>query len=83
MRLIVAAALIATALPVAAHAQDAAPPKEQKAADPAKKLCREQAETGSRFKKRICHTAAEWAQIDADNGNAANAALRGRGSGAR
>ena len=38
----------------------AAPPKE-------KKICRSEVMTGSIMPKSICHTKAEWAQIDATN----------------
>jgi hypothetical protein len=33
--------------------------------DPDKVICRSQPVTGSRFIKRVCHTRAEWAQMDA------------------
>ncbi len=82
MKFAFTAALIAIALPVAGHAQDAKPKKEKKAADPNKKVCREEGETGSRFTKRVCRTAAEWAQTDADNGAAATDAMRRNRSGA-
>lgn len=36
-------------------------------ADPDKKVCRYESETGSMMRKRVCHTAAEWKQLDAMN----------------
>jgi hypothetical protein len=44
------------------------PPKE-------KKICRSEQVTGSIMPKRTCHTAQEWAAIDAQNQANANAAL--------
>lgn len=41
--------------------------KDKKPVDPNKRVCRSEVPTGSRMSKSICHTAAEWAQIDADN----------------
>jgi hypothetical protein len=41
--------------------------KDKKPVDPDKKTCRRVVETGSIAGKSICHTNAEWAQIDAGN----------------
>jgi hypothetical protein len=41
--------------------------KDKKPVDPNKRICRSDVPTGSRMSKSVCHTAAEWAQIDADN----------------
>ena len=54
------AATAPQATPAPAHAGTSNP-----AADPDKVVCREEAETGSRFTKRVCHTNAEWAQMQA------------------
>ncbi len=37
--------------------------EDTKTADASKKICRRQAITGSRFKKKICHTQDEWDKI--------------------
>jgi hypothetical protein len=72
-----AAAMTLLVAPHGAAAQEGdKPKKEKKAADPNKPICRVQEETGSRFTKRICHTAAEWALIDRANNDAASDALR-------
>jgi hypothetical protein len=56
----------------AAFAADTpAPPKE-------KKVCRSVAVTGSIMSRSICHTKAEWAQIDATNAQSAENALNQR-----
>ena len=55
------AAMIAVTAPV--HAQQT--PPETPHAD--KKVCRQIAVRGSMFTKRICHSAAEWAEIDNRN----------------
>jgi predicted transglutaminase-like cysteine proteinase len=63
-------AVAVAALLVAAGAAHAAPVDSgEKAAQPVreKKICRRQEVTGSMFPKLTCHTAAEWAQIDAAN----------------
>ena len=49
--------------------------KDKKLIDPDKKVCRSEVPTGSRFPVRLCHTAAEWAQIDGTNGSAARTTL--------
>jgi hypothetical protein len=66
MKFILAAALITTALPGAALAKEAKPAKE-------KQICRQTNATGSRFRVSICHTEAEWAQIDEATKNTADA----------
>lgn len=48
-----------------------APPKE-------KKVCRSVAVTGSIMSHSICHTKAEWSQIDAANAQSAENALNQR-----
>jgi hypothetical protein len=40
---------------------------DKKPADPNKKVCRRIVETGSIMGESVCHTSAEWAQIDAQN----------------
>ena len=42
---------------------------------PDKEICQRVASTGSILSKRVCHTRAVWAQIDAANQSAAEAAL--------
>lgn len=64
--------LLVQAVPVA---DQPAPPA------PAKKICKRSAETGSILPARICHTAAEWKQIDAANQDGALDLLRRRGTG--
>ncbi|GAA0662453.1 hypothetical protein FHT00_003341 [Sphingomonas insulae] len=67
MNLILAAAAVITiAIPGVAPAQDTKPEKQ-------KQVCRQTNPTGSRFKVRVCHTEAEWAEIDAATSTAADA----------
>ena len=51
-------------------AQQATPPASATpapvAAEP-KKVCRREQSLGTIFSKRVCHTPAEWAAIDAEN----------------
>ena len=56
--------LLASAAPALAQDNSAAP-----AATPVKekKICRSDDETGSIMPKRICHTKAEWVEIDQAN----------------
>jgi hypothetical protein len=64
MRLLFAAAL-GCLVATTAMAQDAPASPEQK---PEKKICRRQQVTGSYLgTKPICHTKAEWAEIDKQN----------------
>lgn len=52
-------ALLALAVPAtAAEKNDGAE------AESTKRICRVQGEIGTRFKKRVCATAKEWAQMD-------------------
>lgn len=39
--------------------------KDKKPVDPARKICRSETPTGSRLPVSTCHTAADWAQLDA------------------
>ena len=41
--------------------------KDKKPVDPNKKVCRSEVPTGSMMRKSVCHTVAEWSQIDAAN----------------
>ncbi|WP_294319828.1 hypothetical protein [uncultured Sphingomonas sp.] len=65
--------LLATALQAPAQT----PPAIEKPA-PEKKICRRGAATGSIMTMRTCHTAADWAKIDADAADATAEALRQR-----
>ncbi len=47
-----------------------------------KKVCRADTDVGSIMSKRICHTASEWAAIDAANSENAQRALDDRQRGA-
>jgi hypothetical protein len=61
MKLVMAAILIAAAVPLVAQAQDTqSSSKTHKAVDPNKRICKDEEETGSRFTKSVCHTRAEW-----------------------
>lgn len=75
----VAIAAIVT-MPVAAQdAQDKPKPVAKPKAE--KKICRQANTTGTRLgAARTCHTAAEWADIDANNAGNTNAALRAGGA---
>ncbi len=64
--LLVSAALAATTPAMAKDRGDAAT-----LGNPDKKVCRYDGATGSMMRKRVCHTALEWKQID--EANAANA----------
>ena len=56
------------ALAVATLAASPTIAKDKKPVDPNKKICRQSEVTGSIMPgKSVCHTAAEWTQIDADN----------------
>lgn len=60
------ALLIAAAAPAASSPDtDAAVTTEAKAED--KMICKEQAQTNSRFRKKICHKQSEWAAIAEEN----------------
>jgi hypothetical protein len=48
--------IIASLLPVPAHATDPAKPEERK-------VCKREKKTGTRFTTKICKTAAEWETI--------------------
>lgn len=74
MRRLVSFALIAIATPAAA--QQEAPATSKPAAE--KKVCRPIQTTGSMMAKRVCHSKAEWASIDATNGQNADRALSQR-----
>lgn len=78
-----ALAMIATGMAGLQPAQDAPPAPQAKAADAEKTFCRRETETGSRFTKKVCHTKAEWAQIDRDNSGAATDAMRRNRTGAQ
>lgn len=65
MRSLLIILTILSASPAIAKNKDGAP------ADPNKKTCRAQENTGSLFTTRVCHTAAEWQAIDESNKNAA------------
>ncbi len=62
---------IATALPIAAAAQDANPPRP-------KKICRTVMPTGSILGQRVCMTKDEWARFDQQNGEHTDQGLEGR-----
>lgn len=62
------ALLIAAAAPTASSPDtetDAAGTAEAKAED--RMICKEQAQTNSRFRKKICHKQSEWAAIAEEN----------------
>lgn len=63
MKIIIAAAMLAAAIPGAVLAQ----PDAGKAAKADKKICRSDTPTGSIMPRSICHTRAEWEAIDAAN----------------
>jgi len=68
MRLMLLAAVCGLSLTVPAAAQDsstAAPAKPAKE----KKICHLDTGTGSIVPKRVCHTRAEWAEIEKQNAN--------------
>ena len=48
--------------------------RDKKPVDPNKRVCRSEIPTGSRMSKSVCHTGAEWAQIDAANAASAQSA---------
>jgi hypothetical protein len=48
----------------AAPAAAAATQTAQADPDPSKKVCRRMLQTGSNYPKRVCSTAAEWAEFD-------------------
>ncbi|MGP7794791.1 hypothetical protein [Sphingomonas sp. CLY1604] len=58
--------LIAGLLATAAQTAPAPAPTDA-APKPEKRVCRSETATGSTIPKRICHTKAEWAQIESDN----------------
>ena len=60
--------VLAGAAPAVAAADAAKPPKE-------KKICHTEVMIGSIMPKSVCHTKAEWAQIDATNSDNAHQAL--------
>jgi len=72
----VAVILSCLAAPALAQSDTAAKPAPEKP----KKICRAETATGSIFTKRVCHSAAEWQQIDAVNSRAAEA-MRNRPTG--
>lgn len=60
------ALLIAVAAPAGSSPDTgAADQAEAKAKDPM--ICKEQAQTNSRFRKKICHKKSEWAAIAEEN----------------
>lgn len=67
-----------TALILAAAFQTAPAPAAAPAPQKEKKICRREAATGSIMAMRKCHTAAEWAQIDASAADYTAEALRQR-----
>lgn len=74
MRYLIAAALIAGVVSTVAGAQS--PRKPRPALDPAQRVCRSIESTGSRFTKSVCHTRAEWVQIDRADGDSASEEMR-------
>ncbi len=81
LALIAAAAPAATAEPVAALPEGAAP-----AAQDMRRICRASVATGSIMQRKTCHTRAEWARIDRETAEAMGQALDRRplgGSGAK
>ena len=58
-------AVVALAVPAAA-----AEKREGMKSASTKRVCRVQEETGTRFKKRVCATQQEWAQLDEINAEA-------------
>ena len=72
---------LAFAMTAAAVAPAYAAKEPTSPVDPDKKICRKQETTGSIMTKRICHTKAEWAQIDKVNGQDAERALSKRRTG--
>lgn len=64
---LVASIALASSTPAMAKEKGA----EAAQVNPDKKVCRYDGATGSMMRKRICHTSAEWKQID--DANAANA----------
>ena len=67
MRLTMLAAMtLAMAATTPALAQDNAAAPDATPSAPEKRICRSEAVTGSLFAgKRVCHSKAEWAQLDA------------------
>ena len=66
--------------PVMADTATPTPTAEASATPPAeKKICRTALRTGSNMPRRICHSRAEWAAIDAQNGDATERSLNQRG----
>lgn len=64
MRFVILTTLAMAALAVPAVAKD------KKPVDPDKKVCRREQVTGSVLAKSVCHTAAEWREIDQKNADA-------------
>jgi hypothetical protein len=79
-RMIAAMAPIVLMASAAAQAQDA--PSDTGSPKPAvkeKKICRTEDDTGSIVPRRICHTKAEWAAINAQQEEALNKSAMRRG----
>ena len=49
-----------------------AAPAAKPLANPNKRICRADTDTGSLMAKRICHTRAEWAAMDSEDGRYRN-----------
>ena len=63
--LVMAAALAAGDASASTTAPSPPPKASNNALDPDKVICRQEADTGSRFEKRICHTRAQWDEMSA------------------
>lgn len=74
----VLAAMALVCLPIAVHARGPVDATSDAAKE--KKICRSEEVTGSMFTKRVCHTKAEWAALEAERERGA-AALRNRRDG--
>lgn len=67
-RTLLLVAAMAVVLPAASSPAMAKDKAEDAAkVDPDKKVCRYEGETGSMMRKRVCHTTAEWKQLEAAN----------------
>jgi hypothetical protein len=58
------AVMLSSAVPAVAQ-QPTVPPPSDPAPAKEKKVCRSEESTGSVFMKRVCHSSAEWSEIDA------------------
>ena len=64
--------LLLASVPALAGAEPEAPPTKPAKA---KKICRSQMPTGRRISESVCHTQAEWDEIDAADGAAARGVI--------